>query len=151
MSETDHGYDPTGENTVFKDWHLSPFKDGYVNMVGPYYFKNDELGQPMSGFKAEARHLNGGGSVHGGCLLSLADTALFVISMSSLKGDGAVTMQLDAKFLSPGRVGDVIIATGKVTRAGASVIFAEGELKSGERILLTFTGILKRIKARITP
>ena len=37
-------------------------------------------------------------------------------------------------------------ATGEITRAGGSLIFLRGLLKSGERSLFTFSGTIKRVK-----
>lgn len=82
--------------------------------------------------------------MHGGCLLTLADTSLFIFALPLLKGAGVVTLQLDSQFVSRGRLGDAIYAEGGVVRAGASVIFVRGELKSEDRIILTYSGILKR-------
>ena len=95
-------------------------------------------------FKAEKRHLNGGGSVHGGALLTMADTSLFVFALPHLAEGSAVTVQLDAQFLSPGREGDIIVATGEITRAGKSMIFGRGELSANGKVLMSFTGILAR-------
>jgi uncharacterized protein (TIGR00369 family) len=113
-------------------------------LVGPYYYQADDPAKVKVGFQAEKRHLNGGGSVHGGCLLTLADTSLFVFAIPHLEGGGAVTVQLDAQFQAPGREGDIIVCTGEITRAGKTLIFGRGELRSGEKLLMSFTGILSR-------
>jgi acyl-coenzyme A thioesterase 13 len=123
-------------------------EDGYIGLLGPYYYHSDETGQIKVAFKAEARHLNGGGTVHGGCLLSLADSSLFAFCVPYLEGGGAVTMQLDSKFLSPGHQGDILIASGRVVRAGGSVIFAEGQVTCEGKPLLAFSGIMKRTRKR---
>jgi acyl-coenzyme A thioesterase 13 len=137
------------EEGEFKGWFLSPFKDNYVNLIGPFYYKPLEDGSTQTAFKVDERHLNGGGNMHGGCLLSLADTALFVIALEAL-GDGrGVTLGLEAQFLNPARPGDLLIATGEITKAGASVIFVRGQIKSEARIVVTFTGVIKRTKPKI--
>ena len=131
----------------FAGWSRGPDREGFNQLVGPFYYQADGNTNFKLAFKAEKRHLNGGGSVHGGCLMTLADTALFVISRPYLEGGAAVTLQMDSQFLSPGREGDIIVASGEVTRAGASVVFVRGQLTCGERVILTFTGIMKRMKA----
>jgi acyl-coenzyme A thioesterase 13 len=144
----------TNEPDLIKDpdlegWNQVPLHDGYVNLIGPYYVKTNDLGHTQTAFRAQARHLNGGGSVHGGCLLSLADTALYLIAYPRLEGSHVVTLQLDSQFISPGREGDIIIASGEVIRAGASVVFVKGQLQAQDRVILTFSGILKRIKPKV--
>jgi hypothetical protein len=37
----------------------------------------------------------------------------------------------------------------EITRAGGSLIFLRGELKSGERVVFTFSGTIKRVKGRL--
>jgi hypothetical protein len=37
---------------------------------------------------------------------------------------------------------------GEITRAGGSLIFLRGTLKSGERTLFTFSGTIKRVKRK---
>jgi hypothetical protein len=42
----------------------------------------------------------------------------------------------------------LIECAGEVTRAGGSLIFLRGVLRSGERRLFTFSGTIKRVKPR---
>lgn len=128
----------------FAGWLLSPFNENFNGLVGPYYYQAETPDHVRVAFKAEKRHLNGGGSVHGGALLTMADTSLFVFALPHLADGGAVTVQLDAQFLAPGREGDVVIATGDITRAGKTLIFGRGELRANDRILMSFTGVLAR-------
>ncbi len=136
-----HEVVPEGE---FAGWVLSPFNENFNGLVGPYYYRADDPANVKVAFKAEKRHLNGGGSIHGGCLLTMADTSLFVFALPHLSDGSAVTVQLDAQFQAPGREGDIVIATGEITRAGKTLIFGRGELRAGDKLLLSFTGILAR-------
>ena len=54
-------------------------------------------------------------------------------------------------FSTPRIEGELIEATGEVTRAGKSLIFVRGILKSGERPLFTFSGTIKRVKRKVPP
>jgi uncharacterized protein (TIGR00369 family) len=128
----------------FKGWYEAGPTSTFNGLVGPYCYQMENNQAVKLGFIAMDHHMNGGGSVHGGCLLTLADTSLFIFALPLLKGAGVVTLQLDSQFVSRGRLGDAIYAEGGVVRAGASVIFVRGELKSEDRIILTYSGILKR-------
>ena len=132
----------------FAGWLRAPESDTFNGLVGPYYYQSDDPANVKVAFKAEKRHLTGGGTVHGGCLLTLADTSLFVFALPHLADGGAVTLQLDSQFLSPGREGDIIVATGEITRVGKSVIFGRGQLTCGDRILLSYSGIMSRLAAK---
>lgn len=136
----------TVEDGDFAGWSRDEDRESFSGLVGPYHYKSDEDGHVKVAFKAEKHHLNSNGTVHGGCMLTLADTSLFIFSIPHLKGGGAVTLQLDAQFLSPGREGDIIVASGEITRVGASTIFGRGQLTVGDRIILTFSGVLKRTR-----
>ncbi|MBW8882464.1 MAG: PaaI family thioesterase [Asticcacaulis sp.] len=132
----------------FADWQRAEPGDTFNGLIGAYYYDTSDPANVKVAFKAEKRHLNGGGSVHGGCLLTLADTALFVFALPCLGDGAAVTLQLDAQFQSPGREGDIIVATGEITKAGQTMIFGRGQLMCGDRLLMSFTGILARKKTR---
>ncbi|HEX8569929.1 MAG TPA: PaaI family thioesterase [Caulobacteraceae bacterium] len=121
--------------------------EAFEGVVGPFHFRMED-GRPRCAFRAEPRHLNAGGRMHGGCLMTFADFALFMVSMDALEGDRGVTVTLDNTFVDAGWPGELIEARGEVTRAGASLIFARGEVFTGERTLLTFSGVIKRLKRR---
>src|ERR1700750_2698189 len=53
---------------------------------------------------------------------------------------------LACEFLDAAREGELIECDGEVTRAGGSLIFLRGTLRSGERKLFTFSGTIKRVK-----
>jgi acyl-coenzyme A thioesterase PaaI-like protein len=92
-------------------------------------------------------HLNGQQNVHGGCFMSFADYSLFAIASSVLEGPG-VTVAFACEFLDAAREGELIECEGEITRAGGSLIFLRGVLKSGERSLFTFSGTIKRVKRK---
>jgi uncharacterized protein (TIGR00369 family) len=117
-------------------------------LAGPFFWRREADGRVRCAFRAERRHMNAGGRMHGGCLMTFADMALFAISREQLGGARAVTVALDNQFLDAGLEGELIEATGEVTRAGASLVFARGQVTSGERLLLTFSGVIKKLKSR---
>jgi acyl-coenzyme A thioesterase PaaI-like protein len=57
-----------------------------------------------------------------------------------------VTVSFSCEFLDAAREGELIECDGEITRAGGSLIFLRGVLKSGERSLFTFSGTIKRVK-----
>jgi len=122
--------------------------DDFEELAGPFYWRRDEDGSVRCAFRAERKHLNGGGRMHGGCLMTFADMALFAIARRELGSSHAVTVALDNQFLDAAREGELIEATGEVTRAGGSLVFVRGQVTSGERTLLTFSGVIKKLRAR---
>ncbi len=59
-----------------------------------------------------------------------------------------MTVSFACEFLDAAREGELVEATGEITRAGGSLIFLRGLLKSGERSLFTFSGTIKRVKRK---
>lgn len=131
----------------FKGWRTWTFDD-FLNHTGPFWHRVEAERKVRCAFRVQKKHLNGFGNVHGGCFLAFVDYCLFAIAGLALDGPG-VTVSLFNDFLSGAREGELIEATGEVTKAGRSLIFVRGELKSGERLLLTFSGTLKRVKHQV--
>ena len=122
--------------------------DPYEDLSGPYYFKADGDGAIRCAFRAEAKHMNGGGFMHGGCMLTFADYALFVIGREALKDTNAVTVSLNGEFVGPAHVGDLVEATGEVVRAGGSLVFLRGTISTGGSPMMTFSGVVKKVRKR---
>ena len=72
-----------GEFAGWRCWR----EDAFEQAAGPFYYRDDEQG-PVAAFRAEAKHMNLGASVHGGCLMSFADFALFAIAKDEIGEDG---------------------------------------------------------------
>jgi acyl-coenzyme A thioesterase PaaI-like protein len=130
-----------GEFTGWRTW----IRDSFETHVGPFWHRMDENGRVHCAFRVEKKHLNGMRNVHGGCFMAFADYCLFAIASAELEGPG-VTVAFSCEFLDAAREGELVECTGEVTRAGGSLIFLRGMLKSGERSLFTFSGTIKRVK-----
>ena len=121
-----------------------PFED----LAGPFYYRRDDQGGIVCAFRAEKKHMNGGDFMHGGCLLTFADYSLFCIGMDALGGGGSVTASLNGEFLDAAMAGEMIEATGEVTRAGGSLVFIRGLIKANGRPVLNFSAIVKKRRRR---
>ena len=133
-----------GEWAGWSAYSGDPFED----LTGPFYCRTDEGGQVVCAFRAERRHMNGSGNMHGGCLLTFVDYAIFMIGRDALIGSGSVTASMNAEFIDGSREGELIEARGEVVRAGGSMVFLRGLVTSGERPLLSFSSIIKKIRRR---
>jgi acyl-coenzyme A thioesterase PaaI-like protein len=131
----------------FKGWRTWT-RDNFETHNGPFWHRVEDDGSVRCAFRVENKHLNGSGhNVHGGALMSFADYCLFAIASTILEGP-AVTLSFGCEFLDAAREGELVEGSGEITRAGGSVIFLRGLLKSGERPLFTFSGTIKRVKRR---
>ena len=59
-----------------------------------------------------------------------------------------MTVSLDSTFIDGAYVGELVEATGEVVRAGKSLIFVRGQINAGERILMTFSGVIRKFQKR---
>lgn len=123
--------------------------DPYETHLGPFCFKVED-GRARSAFIPRREHLNGGGNVHGGALMSFADFSLFSIAHNALAGSvHAVTLTCNCEFLSAGTLDGWIESEGEVIRNGRSVIFVRGIVTQRARPVLAFSGALKKITPNI--
>lgn len=125
-------------------WTWSTGADPYETEIGPFCFR-EENGAPRCAFLPARRHLNGGGFIHGGALMSFADFALFVIARQALGQSHAVTLTFNSEFIAPGKPDLMVEARGEVLRAARSVIFVRGLVAQDARALLAFSATLKKI------
>jgi acyl-coenzyme A thioesterase 13 len=149
MSESTASAAPSGPVVLsqgpFAGWSSwSAGVDPYETAIGPFCFRAEADGGVRCAFLPRREHLNGGGSIHGGALMSFADFALFAIAHNALAGAVAVTVTCNCEFLSAGQVDLVVEAKGEVLRDTRSLLFARGTMTQAGRPLLAFSGTLKK-------
>jgi acyl-coenzyme A thioesterase PaaI-like protein len=142
-------------------WQVNPIEEGewagwcgytgdpFEDLAGPFYWRKEENGEVVCAFRAERRHMNGGGFTHGGCLLTFADYCIFMFGRDVLAGSGSVTASMNAEFVDGSQEGDLIEARGEVVRAGGSMVFLRGLLTTSGRPLLNFSAIVKKVRRKV--
>lgn len=132
----------------FAGWSTYDHMETFDSIAGPYYSKRDPDGSMRTAFRAEQRHMNAFDRMHGGCLMTFADIALFRIAKQEVEGAGGVTVQMDSQFIDGPVVGDLVEATGEVVRAGKNLVFVRGQITVGDRNMMTFSGIIRKFSPR---
>lgn len=99
-----------------------------------------EPGEVDVAMDVQTHHLNLMGTLHGGMIATLADTAAGLAVRTTLEdGMTFTTTQLSVTFLAPAREGRVL-ARGKVVKAGRRFAYAEADvLDDRERLLARAT------------
>jgi uncharacterized protein (TIGR00369 family) len=94
-------------------------------------------------FEPKPEFDNSWGSVHGGVLMTLLDVALASAGRSLDEGcNGALTVEMKVNFIAAAK--GPVLGEGRAQRAGRSLIFSEGELRSEDGTLLAkATGTFK--------
>jgi uncharacterized protein (TIGR00369 family) len=126
-------------------WRTRGKVDPFEDLCGPFYFR-EENGAVVSAFRADARHLNGAGFLHGGMLMAFADFSLFAIGWRKLQGFDAVTVSLNGDFLAPIRPEVIVTSTGDIVKDGRSLLFVRGVLDATGSAAVSFSGIIKKIR-----
>jgi uncharacterized protein (TIGR00369 family) len=83
--------------------------------------------------EAGEQHLNISGTVHGGVLASMIDTAMGR-AVRSVTEEKPATIQLTVTYLDPGRPGS-LVATARVTKQGSTLTIVEAEIEQDGKAL----------------
>ena len=134
-----------GEFAGWTYWKGDPFED----RAGPFFEKQLDDGSAIVAFRAEPRHMNGGGFMHGGCMMTFADFALFSIASKHLREQHGVTLTLSGEYIGTAHEGDLIECTGEVLKAGKSTIFVRGLIFTGDSPMMSFSGVIKKVGRRL--
>jgi uncharacterized protein (TIGR00369 family) len=124
--------------------HFGQADTGYSALIGPLLARQDGE-RWIYGVQIEKRHLNARGAVHGGMIASLADHSLGMLVWEHVGREPCVTVELDVKYVSAGRLGDLLTVRGEVIRATRSVVFVRGLMSAGERVVAMADGVWKRL------
>ncbi len=133
-----------GEWAGWKRWVAD---DPFEMMCGPFYWREEGTGI-RTAFRVEQKHLNGGRFLHGGMFMTFADYCLFAFAYPGLTDSYGVTATLNAEFVGSAHAGDLVEGTGELVRAGGALLFVRGLITTADRPLLTFSGVVKKVRPR---
>lgn len=137
MSQLPEGFLPFPRNSAFSD------------LVGPFYYK--PRGESLSvGMRAEEKHANMRGIIHGGVLATLVDVALgFTSAFTSDPPRGYVTAHLSIDYAGRAHVGDWLDARVDIQKRGNRLAFANCFVWVGEKRIVHASAVFATA-ARIT-
>ncbi len=93
--------------------------------------------------KTAEKHSNPLEVIHGALMITLAD-AVMGNAIRSL-GISGVTVDISASLLAAAPFGECLLGKGRVVKAGRQVIFTEGEVWAGERLICQSKGTFIRV------
>jgi len=125
---------PAGFEPIFR---VSPISE----LLGPVYYKG--VGYELSlGVRAQPKHANLRGSVHGGVLAAIADMALgYTLAFSTDPPAGLVTANLTIDYAGSAQVGDWLETRTDVQRQGGRLAFANCYIYVGEQRIVRASGV----------
>jgi uncharacterized protein (TIGR00369 family) len=121
--------------------------DRFDTVIGPIYFRDHE-GTRVAGLRVAKKHLNGLKTIHGGMLTAFADaglTGIDHINRDDPKAEAAVTVSLNCEFVASAHEGDWLECHGDVVKRGRSLVFVQGRLVVGKKVIMTCSCVLKRM------
>lgn len=128
---------PDGFEPLFR---TSPFLD----LIGPLYSRRDTDGMTI-GLRADGRHVNARGAVHGGVLLTLADIALgYTTAFSQEPPLHLTTASMAVDFAGGARQGDWIEARADIQKVGGRLAFANAYLSVEGTRIVRASGVFAR-------
>ena len=141
------GVEPDPDHPGWFSWGDFP-RGSFAAATGRIVFKPDGPGKGRARMFPEERHLNMGGSIHGGAVMSFIDMALFAGGRCAGMAEGHyVTLDLHVHFIARGKIGvplDAAVTMVRQTRGGH--VFLSGTCEQDGEPTHSFTGTLKRIR-----
>jgi uncharacterized protein (TIGR00369 family) len=118
--------------------------DGFFGVVGPLWTR-EAAGTHHYAFKADQKHHNRRGVVHGGMLMAFADRAMGMTCWYANGEQPQATVQLDVHFVDAVQIGEFVEAKCKVVRRTRAVVFMTAELVAGDRVVAIASGVWKTL------
>ena len=104
-----------------------------LDLIGPLFCRGEGKNLVI-GLRAESKHCNARGTVHGGILATLADVALgYVMAFSSNPPTRLVTANLSLDFAGAANAGDWLEAHVDIQKQGSRLSFANCYITVGDR------------------
>jgi uncharacterized protein (TIGR00369 family) len=97
-------------------------------------------------------HMNMGGSLHGGSVMSFIDMSMFAGGLcAGMERGHYVTLDLTTHFLARGKPGAPLDAHVELVKQTRGHAFLQGVVRQDDRPCYSFSGTLKRIRERNAP
>jgi acyl-coenzyme A thioesterase 13 len=136
------------DNDGWFSWGEFP-RGSFAGATGRLLFKPDGPGRALTRMFPTEAHVNMGGSLHGGAVMSFIDMSLFAGGLCAGMARGHyVTLDLTTHFLSRGMPGSPLEAEVELIRQTRSFAFMQGVVRQNGEPCYSFTGTLKRIRER---
>jgi len=130
-------FDPASEG-----WTMTP-EGRFAGQIGPIWRKHLDDGEAV-GIVIDERHLNRYGVTHGGVLVALFDESLGPPGYAAAGQDAQIaTVHMGSLLLHASGPGHFVVAVSQVTRRSATLLFARGECRIGDTIIMTGEAVIK--------
>ena len=87
--------------------------------------------------------MNTGGIAHGGFIATIADTGMGNAAHIAAGNKRCVTINLDIKFISAGKLNEILVGNVKVLKRTKTLVFISCEIQGLSNIVATASGTWK--------
>ena len=120
--------------------------NGFMKHNGGILFRTISENEYEFKTKINENHLNNAKIAHGGFIAALTDAGAGTAAHSAAGENICVTVSLELKFISQVKLGQELIGLAKIQKKTKSLVFLTCELRAGDKIAATASGVWKIIK-----
>ena len=118
-------------------------KKGFMQNIGDLSFKKIDETNYEFNIKVEEKFLNTGKIAHGGFIATIADTGMGNAAHITAGNTRAVTVNLDIKFISAGKQGDILVGKVEILKKTKTLVFINCKILNSKGIVATASGTWK--------
>ena len=118
-------------------------KKGFMQNIGDLSFKKIDETNYEFNIKVEEKFLNTGKIAHGGFIATIADTGMGNAAHIAAGNTRAVTVNLDIKFISAGKQGDILVGKVEILKKTKTLVFINCKILNSKGIVATASGTWK--------
>jgi acyl-coenzyme A thioesterase 13 len=139
------------EHDGWYSWGDFP-RGSFAAATGKLLFRPDGPSRGRARMLVTEAHMNMGGSIHGGAVMSFIDMAMFAGGRCAGMAEGHyVTLDLTTHFLARGEAGKPLDAYVEIVRQTRSLVFMQGVCRQDDEARYSFTGTLMRVRTANQP
>ena len=116
---------------------------GFMKHLGGLDLKKVDEANYEFTVKVKDIHLNTGKIAHGGFLSTIADTGMGTAAHRVAGDRRCVTINLDMKFISVGKLGDKLKGDVKILKKTKTLVFISCEISNNKEIVVSASGTWK--------
>ena len=118
-------------------------KKGFMQNIGDLSFKKIDETNYEFNIKVEEKFLNTGKIAHGGFIATIADTGMGNAAHIAAGNTRSVTINLDIKFISAGKQGDILVGKVEILKKTKTLVFINCKILNSKGIVATASGTWK--------
>jgi uncharacterized protein (TIGR00369 family) len=123
--------------------YMDETKKGFMQNIGDLSFKKIDEANFEFSIKILETFLNTGGIAHGGFIATIADTGMGNAAHITAGNKRCVTINLDIKFISAGRLNEKLTGKVKILKKTRTLVFISCEIFGSSNIVASASGTWK--------